>query len=79
MKKYLSPVFIMATGTISMTVSQLGQLGVGEDVIENWEGFWAENGDDILAAHSDFNVNDQSTWVNGFQLNDPDTWSNLFF
>ncbi len=76
MKKYLSPFIILANGTINMNVSQLGQLGVGEEVVSEWDKFWEENGDVFQDVCPDFNVNDPSTWINDFDLKDPSTWFN---
>ena len=70
MKKYLSPFIILANGTINMTVSQLGQLGVGEETINNWNAFWEEHKDDINALSPSFDINDDQTWFNLFPFDD---------
>ena len=72
---YVSPLFLAANGTITLTVSQLAELGCDQSVISAWESFaqgidegdWAEG----------FDVNDPSTWAEfGVDLNDSDTWFN---
>ncbi len=78
MKKYISPFVMFLNGTITLSSSQLGELGIDVDVAE-WNSFWADVGEDVKAEHPDFDVNDQSTWYNGFNLGDPDTWFNLLF
>ena len=74
MKKYLSPFIILANGTISMTVSQLGQLGVGEEIVTKWEEFWAEAEESVKDNFPDFDVNIDSTWPEGFSLSDQESW-----
>lgn len=78
MKKYFSPFVILATGTISMTDSQLGELGIEVDVAA-WDVFWAEAKEIVEGLYPNFNVNDSESWPNGFNLGDSDTWNNLLF
>lgn len=78
--KYGSPnILEEATGTITLTVSQLAALGVGEAQTLEWEEFWTENQEFISDTYPDFNVNDSSTWPDFFNLADPDTWWDLLF
>lgn len=78
MKKYFSPFVILATGTISMTDSQLGELGIEVDVAA-WDEFWAEAQEIVEGLYPNFNVNDSASWPNGFNLGDSNTWNNLLF
>ena len=78
MKKYFSPFVILATGTISMTDSQLGELGIEVDVAA-WDDFWAEAEEFVNENYPNFNVNDSSTWPSGFSLGDSDSWPILLF
>ena len=76
MKKYLSPFIILANGTITMTVSQLGQLGITIDV-GKWNAFWESAGDMVEEFFPGFIVEDKSTWPEGFDSADPNTWGVL--
>jgi hypothetical protein len=73
--KYVKPMFLEANGTITMTVSQLAALGVGD--VDSWEDFWEASSDIISENFPDFNVNNRSTWPAGFDLADPTTWDVL--
>jgi hypothetical protein len=75
---YISPVFLDGNGSITLTASQLGKLGVDQDVVSDWETFWAENGEEFPG---DFDVNDAAGMLAkyGFKLADPDTWYNPLF
>ena len=79
MKKYLSPFIILANGTINMNVSQLGQLGVGEEVVSEWNVWWADAQEFAEANYPDFDVNNQGTWPAGFSLSDPESWDVLLY
>ena len=81
MKLYSSPFVLFLNGTITMSASQLGTLGVGMETVGAWNDFWAEHEDDIKSVHPDFDVNDvEGNLENyGFDLSDPDTWFNLLF
>ena len=78
MKKYISPFVMFLNGTITLSSSQLGELGIDVDVAE-WDAFWAEAEEDVIREHPGFDVNNPDTWVNGFNLSDPDTWGVLLF
>ena len=72
---YVAPLFLAANGTITLTVSQLAELGVDPSVIGAWEDFAAGVDEDDWAEG--FDVNDPSTWAEfGVDMNDPDTWFN---
>ena len=73
MKKYLSPFVILANGTINMTVSQLGQLGITIDVGQ-WDAFWEASGDFVQDIFPTFNIEDRTTWPEGFDSADYNTW-----
>ncbi len=77
MKKpmYISPAFLAANGTISLTVSQLAELGLSD--VAKWDDFWAEAQDSCLYA--DFDVNKPSTWPSGFSLSNEESWDILIF
>ncbi len=76
MKKYLSPFIILANGTITMTVSQMGQLGITIDVAA-WDDFWDAAEGQVLDEYKNFNINDPSTWPEWFDQNNQDTWWKL--
>ena len=73
MKKYLSPFIILANGTINMTVSQLGQLGITIDVGQ-WAAFWEASGDLVQGIFPTFDIQNPDTWPEGFDSADPNTW-----
>ena len=72
-RSYNSPVFLDGNGTISLTVSQLAALGLDDPA--EWEAFWAES--EEYCVFPDFDVNDESTWPEGFLLGNPGTWDIL--
>ena len=78
MKKYISPFVMFLNGTITLTSSQLGELGIDVDVAE-WNAFWADADEYVRELHPGFIVDNPDTWVNDFNLSDPDTWENLLF
>ena len=68
--------FLEASYTITLTVSQLAELGVDQSVISEWEQFYSEVDPNDFA--DGFDVNDPNTWKQfGFDLNNPDTWYNV--
>ncbi len=81
MKKYISPFVMFLNGTITLSSSQLGELGVDVSVISSWNDFWDSIKDDMPDTEQarNFNVNDTSTWYNGFNLADDSTWFNLLY
>jgi len=79
MKKYLSPVIILANGEINMTVSQLGKLGydVNPAAWNEWYANWEEV---ILGKWSNFDPLTQGPWNDtGFDINDDSTWDYLTY
>ncbi len=70
---YMSPVFLAANGTITLTTSQLAELGVSD--VAEWDAYWADAADSCI--YDDFDVNDSSTWPEGFSLSDPTSWDIL--
>ncbi len=78
--KYGSPnILEEATGEITLTISQLAELGVGEVQALEWQSFWEEHQEFISDTYPNFNVNDTSTWPSFFNLANPDTWLDLLF
>ena len=79
MKKYLSPFIILANGTINMNVSQLGQLGVGEETVNEWNVWWADAQEFAEKNYPNFDVNNQDSWPEGFLLSVSETWDVLLY
>ena len=75
-KFYVSPMILDANGTITMTVSQLGELGIDnvEDWTKYWNDFWDASGDIVDEIYPDFDINDSSTYPKGFDPADENTW-----
>lgn len=71
-KTYTIPNFFAANGTITLTVSQQAALGLGDAA--EWDAFWADAKEYAEEFFPNFNVNDRSTWPDGFDLADPDSW-----
>lgn len=71
--RYISPIVLNSNGIIDMTLSQNGNLSDG--VVNDWNGFWAEAEDFVKEYYPDFDINDSTTWPDGFLgLEDPDSW-----
>ncbi len=75
---YVSPIFLDGNGTITMTASQLGKLGVDQNVVTEWEAWWAACGEEY-PEDFDINKSDEMYEKYGFLLSDSDTWSYPIF
>ncbi len=73
MKKYFSPFVILANGTITMTDSQLGELGIDIDV-GAWNEFWAACDGQVLPEYENFDIQNPGTWPAGFDQYDQESW-----
>lgn len=74
-KVYISPLILDANGTITLRASQLEALGIGDDLINEWDEFWKDNHEEFPPGFDPDN-NDYNMATYGFDLRDPDTWYN---
>lgn len=78
-KAYYSPILLTAgTGEIGMTKSQEGAWGGGNNH-SNFMEWWndPDTQENLNPAYSDFDLNDSSTWPEGFNPGNEDTWELL--
>lgn len=79
-KKYSTPLFITVGADIGLTDSQEGIWGGGSTDYPTFDAWW--NSDDVQSnldmILQGFDINNPSTWPEGFDPNDPLTYELLF-